>query len=155
FQEGLSDDDGRLLISMRGGLGQIRDGNIEPYIVPSGIRFTPKQLLRDRDGGRWIGTPSEGLFHLHQGKMDRFTRAGGLSGDMIVTLFQDREGNIWVATTDGLDRFRDFAVPTISVEQGLSGSRAGSVLASADGSVWLAAQDGLNRWNNGRITVYP
>ena len=35
-------------------------------------------------------------------------------------LFEDREGNIWVATVDGLDRFRDFAVPTISVKQGLS-----------------------------------
>jgi ligand-binding sensor domain-containing protein len=29
-------------------------------------------------------------------------------------LFEDRESNIWVATGDGLDRFGEFAVPTIS-----------------------------------------
>ena len=40
-------------------------------------------------------------------------------------LFEDREGNIWVATVDGLDRFRDFAVPTISVKQGLSNAIVG------------------------------
>ena len=49
-----------------------------------------------------------------------FARSDGLSGDRISRLFEDREGNIWVATSDGLDRFRDFAVSTISVKQGLS-----------------------------------
>ena len=35
-------------------------------------------------------------------------------------LFEDREGTIWVATNNGLDRFRDFAIATFSVNQGLS-----------------------------------
>jgi ligand-binding sensor domain-containing protein len=61
-----------------------------------------------------------GLLHVHQGRTDLFARSDGLSGDFIQALFEDREGNIWVATSDGLDRFRDFAVPTISVKQGLS-----------------------------------
>ena len=69
-------------------------------------------------------------------------------------LFEDREGNIWVATADGLDRFRDFAVPTISVKQGLSNAIVESVLAARDGSVWLGTDDGLNRWNDGQITIY-
>ena len=38
----------------------------------------------------------------------------------VSALLEDREGSIWVATVDGLDRFRDFAIPTISVQQGLS-----------------------------------
>jgi len=33
-------------------------------------------------------------------------------------LFEDREGNIWVATMDGVDRFRDVAVRTVSANQG-------------------------------------
>jgi hypothetical protein len=45
------------------------------------------------------------------------------------------EGDIWVATLDGLDRFRDLAVPTISVKQGLSNATVESVLAARDGSV--------------------
>jgi hypothetical protein len=56
--------------------------------------------------------------------------------------------------SDGLDRFRDFAVSTISVKQGLSDGVVGSVLAAKDGSVWLGTQDGLNRWNDGQITIY-
>jgi ligand-binding sensor domain-containing protein len=67
-----------------------------------------------------------------------FARSDGLSGDFITGLFEDREGNIWVATSDGLDRFRDFAVATISVKQGLSSGVVWSVLAARDGSVCLA-----------------
>ncbi len=83
-----------------------------------------------------------------------FAKSDGLSGDYIYGLFEDREGNIWVSTVNGLDRFRDFAVPTISVKQGLSNDRVWSVLAARDGSIWLGTPDGLNRWNNGQITIY-
>jgi signal transduction histidine kinase len=109
------------------------------------------QLPRRRTG---IGTSDRGLVHVHQGRTDVFERSDGLSSDYIESLFEDREGNIWVATLDGLDRFRELAVPTISLKQGLSNATVKSVLAARDGSVWLGANDGLNRWNNGRVTVY-
>ena len=64
----------------------------------------------------WIGTRTGGSLHVHQGRTDLFARSDGLSGDASVVFFEDREGNIWVATVDGLDRFREFAIPTISVE---------------------------------------
>ena len=95
-----------------------------------------------------------GLLHIHEGRTDLFTTAEGLSGESVTALFEDREGNIWVATDDGLDRFRDFAVPTISVQQGLSSRGIFSILAARDGSLWVGASDGLNRWIKGQITVY-
>ena len=110
------------------------------------------KLFRDRNGALWIGTDG-GVLHVHDGKTDLFARADGLSGNYIVGFFEDREGDIWVATLDGLDRFREYAVPTISVDQGLS-SAVLSVLAASDGSVWLGTVDGLNRWNNGQTTIY-
>jgi signal transduction histidine kinase len=83
-----------------------------------------------------------------------FGRSDGLSGDYIERLFEDREGNIWVATVDGLDRFRDFAIPKFSVKQGLSDASVVSVLAARDGSIWFGTRDGLNRWKDGKITIY-
>ena len=82
-----------------------------------------------------------------------FSSGDGLSGDVVIGLFEDREGNFWVATNNGLDRFREFAAPTISSQQGLSGTPF-SVLAARDGSVWMSAVGGLNRWKGGQNTVY-
>ena len=95
------------------------------------------------------------MLHAHEGRTDRFTRSDGLSGDSIWALFEDREGNIWVATNDGLDRFRERAVPSVSVRQGLSRNDVWSVLGARDGSVWIGSRDGLHRWKDGRFTLYP
>jgi len=42
-----------------------------------------------------------------------------------------------VATTDGLDRFRAYCVPTISLKQGLLNSEAYSVLAAQMANIWI------------------
>jgi signal transduction histidine kinase/ligand-binding sensor domain-containing protein len=146
-------DNGALWIARPGGIRQLVDGKDEVYPLPAAGQFNPTSLLRDREGGLWIGT-GQGLVHVHQGRTDVFASVDGLSGDGITSLFEDREGNIWAATRDGLDRFRDFAVTTLSFKQGLSGGFVGSVLTASDGSVWLGTGQGLDRWNNGQITIY-
>jgi len=148
------DDAGALLISTRSGIRRLVDGKIEAYPLPGNVQQAQTQrLLRDHDGDLWIGTRDHGVVHVHQGKTDVFARSDGLSGDHASALFEDREGNVWAATSDGLDRFRAFAVTTFSVNQGLSNGDVRSVLADKNGSVWLGTY-GLNRWNNGRFSTY-
>jgi signal transduction histidine kinase/ligand-binding sensor domain-containing protein len=153
--QGLAEsDDGALLFGPRTGIQRIARGKIEAYPISSAMQqFTAAHLLRDREAILWIGTSDAGLLHVHHGRTDVFTQADGLSGDFIEALFIDHENSVWVATDGGLDRFREFAVPTLSLKQGLSNASILSVLADRDGSVWLSTRRGLNRWNQGRITV--
>ena len=154
-------DDGALLVatgapdgsfsSSSEGLKEVVEGRPQRYELERiAGRFRPTCLFRSSDGSLWVGTV-QGLVHLHQGKVDRFN---DLSGDTILSLFEDHEGNVWVSTEDGLDRFRDFAVPTISVKQGLSSSTVHVVEATPDGSIWIATAGQLDRWQNGYVTVY-
>jgi signal transduction histidine kinase/ligand-binding sensor domain-containing protein len=154
--QGLGEDgEGALLVNRQGGIHRFVDGKTEPYPL-SGVvgKLEAMRLLRDRDGGLWIGFWHRGLVHVHQGRTDVFTPSDGLSSENVDALFEDREGNIWVATINGLDRFRDFAVATFSVNQGLSNAVVASALAATDGSVWLATHTGLNRWTNGQIASF-
>jgi signal transduction histidine kinase/ligand-binding sensor domain-containing protein len=149
------DNDGTLLISTRGGIQRFVDGKTEPY-QPLRVtqQFQTREMLRDHDHGLWIGTSDRGIVHVHQGRIDVFTSTDGFSGGYVNDLLEDREGNIWVVTDNGLDRFRDLTVTTFSVEQGLSNTIVGSVLASGDGSVWFGTNSALDRWNNGQFTTY-
>ena len=149
------DADGTLLVGWNGGIHRFADGKTRTY-EPQGAaqQFRARRILRDHDGGLWVGTSTQGLLHVHQGRADWFSPTDGLSGEDVEALFEDREGSIWVATVGGLDRFRDFAVTTLTVKQGLSIDAVGSVLAARDGSVWLSTRGGLYRWNAGQITSY-
>jgi ligand-binding sensor domain-containing protein/signal transduction histidine kinase len=149
------DFDGTLLIGWNGAIHRFADGRTDTYQLPDAThRLEFRGILRDRDGGLWIGTQTQGLLHVHEGQTDVFSTSDGLSGQDVLWLFEDHEGSIWIATINGLDRFRDFAVATLTVKQGLSSDIVGSVFADRDGSIWLGTRNGLDRWKNGQITSY-
>jgi signal transduction histidine kinase len=149
------DADGALLVGLKGGIQRFVDGKTEAYSLRNNVRqFEARRLLRDDNGGLWIGTHGRGLLHVHSGRIDIYAPSDGLSGEGALDLFEDREGNVWVSTEGGLDRFRDIAVATLTAKQGLSSPSIGSVLADKDGSVWLATYRGLDRWRSGQIATY-
>ena len=160
----ITTEDGQLLVGIRGaGLARFAGDRIEPYPIRSALNpaapvldheIKSNKLLRDRDGGIWIGTEGRGLIHVQHGKSDAFTQADGLSGNIACSLFEDREGNLWFASERGLDRFRKQTVVTITASQGLSSDATRSVLTSRDGSVWLATNDGVTRWKDGTPAIF-
>ena len=101
-----------------------------------------------------MGTTGQGILHFNSGRMDRFNSADGLSSDDVRSLFEDREGNIWVATNSGIDRFREFPVTRLSRREGLSHNTAGSVFSSKDGGVWVGTAGGLDRVEDTKVTGY-
>lgn len=149
------DETGNLLVGAEGGIRRFRNGKLEPYSLLKEVRpFATRTMLYDQDGDLWIGAYHAGLIHIHNGKVDVFRQADGLSSDEATSIFQDREGNLWVSTNDGLDRFRNSAVATFSLKEGLSNGAVRSVLADRDGSVWLATSGGLYKWHDGQIATY-
>jgi signal transduction histidine kinase/ligand-binding sensor domain-containing protein len=156
--------DGQLLIGIiSAGLKQIVADKLEAFPINSATNRTAllsdrqvnsNKLLRDRNGGLWIGTSDRGLIHIHNGRTDVITESDGLSGDTSCSLFEDREGNVWFASSRGLDRFRDLPITTISMKQGLSSHSVTSLVAGVDGSIWVGSHDGLTRWRNGQATIF-
>jgi signal transduction histidine kinase/ligand-binding sensor domain-containing protein len=160
----LRSDDGRLLIGVSGaGLKRLVGDKIEPFPIHGAMNrnvlladreVDSNKLLRDRDGGLWIGTHQRGLIHIHHGRTDVFTKSDGLSGNISCSLFEDREGTVWFASSRGLDRFRELPVTTITSQQGLSSNNPSSLVASAEGSIWIGTHDGLTRWTHGQTTIF-
>ena len=66
-----------------------------------------------------------------------------MSSDSVVGFFEDREGTLWVATTKGIDSFRDLAVVSYSMKEGLVSDSVSTVLASHNGGVWIGGAEAL------------
>jgi signal transduction histidine kinase/ligand-binding sensor domain-containing protein len=152
--------DGTVLVGIeRGGPGlgvqQLKDGVWSDFKNASfdASRLDVTALLVDRDGAVWIGTANDGIYHMHGDRSDHYDSGDGLSGNAIGKFFEDREGNVWATTPQGLDRFRDLEVSTYSAREGLATDWFSSVVAAKDGGVWLATWGGLYRIRNGDISV--
>lgn len=140
------DSDGALLYAQAGTIWKLSaGGKPEKYLGNAeGTPFNVKSMLRDKEGGLWIGTNEQGIVHLHEGRIDRFSSLDGLSSDSSESIFQDREGNVWVASPDSIDKFSRPAVPRLTRKQGLSGDSVYSVLTDRSGRTWIGTSNGFD-----------
>jgi signal transduction histidine kinase/ligand-binding sensor domain-containing protein len=148
--------DQSILIGCQGGLRRLEQGRFVPFQSASldGDRLQGSKLLSDRRGGLWVGTKNDGLYHIANGIADHFGVADGLSDDNVSGLFEDREGNIWVVTPNGVDRFHRLSVLSFSSKQGLRGVGGSAVLASRDGhTIWTTGPQGLAAMREGKVTL--
>src|SRR6202022_4434602 len=136
-----------------GGLQQLAQGARKPFVTPEfdGSTLEVTALLLDRASSLWVGTLNQGIYRIQGNKVDHFRSSDGLSGDAVTGLFQDREGNIWIATSRGIDNFHDLRVASFSTRQGLSSDQVNTVLASRDGTVWIGSYH-LDVLRSGKIS---
>lgn len=109
----------------------------------------------DQAHSLWIGTSNDGVYRVSGERVDHFGSADGLTSNAVKEFFQDREGNLWLTTSKGLDRFRDTAVATLSVREGLATDLASSVFASEDGTVWIGNRTSLDVLRANQISSIP
>jgi signal transduction histidine kinase/ligand-binding sensor domain-containing protein len=103
-------------------------------------------VMHDRRGSLWVATSGHGIWRVpasldpHSAAIQRVTVKDGLLSDTVRAMREDREGNIWVGTYSGLQRFsprRVKALTTLGIARALT--------VTPDGSVWVAAATALIR----------
>jgi signal transduction histidine kinase/ligand-binding sensor domain-containing protein len=116
------------------------------------IALQVSALFLDRENALWIGTQDQGIYRLNGDKVDRFSSADGLSSDSVTGFYEDREGNIWIATSEGIDCLRNVRVTTFSTRQGLGANLVDSVLAARDGTIWIGNHGALGALRGDRLS---
>jgi len=136
------------------GLERIVNGRWEPVRVHdfdgSDLKVTVLRL--DRENSLWVGTLDQGIYRIHDDRVDHFTVADGLTGNYVLALYEDDEGNEWVGTTGGLDSFRGIPVTSVSSRNGLCTEEPDSVLAARDGTIWVGGAEALCALRDGRFS---
>lgn len=79
------------------------------------------------------------------------TTEDGLSNNIIYNILQDREGYIWIATDNGLNRFDGYTAKKFFHKTTDSSSVSSSVIRSLiedlDGNIWIGTKNGLNLYD--------
>ena len=138
------DRDGSVLVGGWLGLYRIWHGRWAPVLAPGfdGRNLNVVCIFRDRHDAVWIGTSDAGLYRLYRGEAEHFGSRNGLSGERVSAILEDREGDLWVATNQGLDQFHNQPVITLPKSVFRVGEIE-NVLTTRDGTLWIGAAGGL------------
>jgi len=114
-------------------------------------------LLVDSKKRLWVGTyKGLHLFQPDNNQFQVFTQNDGkqntISDNTILCLSEDRFGNIWAGTQNGLNKITGFVdgslqVKTFSTKQGLPSDYIHAVIPDKNGNIWVSTNKGLIRYN--------
>jgi sugar lactone lactonase YvrE len=103
------------------------------------------RVMFDHGGHAWIGTIAEGLWRVRlrgdqRALVEKATLRSALFNDAVQSLFEDRDGNIWVGTTAGLHRLNRQLIQLAPID----GTVLNAELTRPD-DLWASSPYGLAR----------
>jgi signal transduction histidine kinase/ligand-binding sensor domain-containing protein len=117
------------------------------YSTRQGIYTTRQGVLIDHDGGIWLADSPYGVRRIPRLAIppgqpmirstditDLYTVHDGMTSAAVRAMFEDHEGNVWIGTVKGLERFseRNVMRELVAPEQGIA--------AADGGGVWVTSQ---------------
>ena len=147
------DTDGELLLLTPAGLVRIVGGRLSPpeaTILACEWRRVAQgaQPPGDREGNLWVGTIGTGLTRLRRAPLTAYGKDEGLSDSSFSTVFQDREGRIWL----GGDLLYWFDGHRFHLFPGVANIL--TIAQTRDGDLWFGGYGGLVSLQSGRAELF-
>jgi signal transduction histidine kinase/ligand-binding sensor domain-containing protein len=93
-------------------------------------------------GDRWRSDPADPTDR----RFTHFTIKDGLVGDVVQSIFEDREGNLWFGTNGGVSRYDGLVFQSLLERDGLAQNYTSGIVQDDDGTIWLSHWDKLTRY---------
>ncbi len=116
------------------------------------LRFTPvvtggdaATLLEDREGSIWVGFRGQGVIRLQHSLFAVYDAARGLPSDSTSTVYEARDGVVWIGAGNGLAALHSGTTTTFGAGDGLPNRPVSSITEDDAGRIWVGTEAGLFR----------
>ncbi len=106
-----------------------------------------RKIFQDSKGNLWFGTNVYDLMKYDGDTLKYITEKEGFSGGRVTGIEEDKNGNIWIATSMGLNKYDGESFSIFTEEDGLLNSEIWSFLIDSEGVFWIGHNQGLSRFD--------
>jgi ligand-binding sensor domain-containing protein/signal transduction histidine kinase len=111
-------------------------------------------MLVSRSGDLWIGTEGSGLVRYRRGAFRRFAGEEGLSNGFVRSVVEDRRGQLWVGTDDGLFRLEGDRLARVDGRGGVPALAVHDIRQDGRGRLWVGGSS-LLMLDGAHAVEYP
>jgi signal transduction histidine kinase/ligand-binding sensor domain-containing protein len=144
---------GILLYDGVAGILRVRKEKVEvlalPTILPGSALVV--SMAETHDGKIWLGTPSQSLYYLSNGKVSHPTV--GLPDKKINCLLPVGEKELWVGTDKGLFHWDGAAFSRFELPVAVAGAQVLTLLRDHDANIWVGTTRGLLRIKGSDVSL--
>lgn len=136
-------EDGGLWIGTGRGMFRWNGKEISQIGIHPALRQAEvRAMIRDHDNNVWVGTAS-GIVRVNSERVS-FDDVDSGRAKPVTTLFEGREGNLWIGRSQSIERLHETAF--VSYPFQASQESGGPVFVDANGRVWFASFKGGLQW---------
>jgi ligand-binding sensor domain-containing protein/AraC-like DNA-binding protein len=106
-------------------------------------------IVENKKGNLLFATREKGIFEYKDDKFLKYP-VEGLDGHIILFMYEDRKGDLWIGTNKRLFRVTDQRVETFTIRDGLSDNYITYILEDNEHNLWIGTLKGLNRIKKNR-----
>jgi ligand-binding sensor domain-containing protein/serine phosphatase RsbU (regulator of sigma subunit) len=154
-------DEDTLLIGTRTGLNKITKDFIiiEAKELPGNSNIAYSSIINNNNNEFFFGTYSEGVINFDFNKNKRtkkYDYSNGLVNNPIISLYKDREGNLWIGTDgSGVFKFLNERMSYYTKANGLQEELINAVVQDNNENLWIACRsNGVTKINKTEIKNY-
>lgn len=146
------DPQGTLWFARDEGLFRTSASGLELAVAGMNMR----SIYGDRDGGLWVGTNGDGLYHFKDRAVRMFTVADGLPNNVVQTVLVTHDGAVWAGfNCGGLARFDGQRFQIYTRKDGLLNDCVWSLTEDPNHDLWIGTfGGGAFRFHDGKFTQY-
>ncbi|NKB70233.1 MAG: AAA domain-containing protein [Candidatus Latescibacteria bacterium] len=113
-----------------------------------------KDILEDRHGALWIADQLSGLWRYDDRTWTRSTTGEGLGDNGVWCILEDRAGQLWFGTYEGVSRYDGQQFTNYTVRDGLAPGAVISLLEDRAGQLWFGTWGGgVSRYDGQGFTT--
>ncbi|MCK5693550.1 MAG: SpoIIE family protein phosphatase, partial [Bacteroidales bacterium] len=138
----------------KAGLFVYEGGSFQHVDTPYEYEPLAAELFEDSRGRLWIRGFDDGVWLLDNSVFKHFTIDNNLVHDYVWNIFEDRFGNIWLATRGGASKYGRAIFDIYDMDVGLPSNTIQALLYDSRGRVWFGADYSLQYLHGDTIVSF-